>query len=428
MTEGPVSAVEETLRQAAAVETLPELVRMREALDAYEGQLRKSAQIRLLVQTASSLGMTISQEIPSVDTAPLALAARALLFVLERTPQDEYARSEPLQASVLVPVPVLEPPVSQADVRAWSEAQNGKLGRITHAPSPPREAARDVLRELLDRLGPVPELSAGVSDLVLIEECDRLDEISSVSSQRLWWQLERDQQRFWVSLLVARERALRIRIEHLSSAKEKLRSVMYRFPGFTREARPGWVNGMRVEHTPSGASWYEDACQFQADLRVMAEGEDPGEDRPDPSDRLREQEKPTETADAEEDEPEELAPLEWPLRARVAAMRVVLYGGEPREQAIVRLQSRLGIGTLEWVEGNRPRRIDALAASVEKGAYQVVVILRFVNHKDVHKLTDAARTAGVPFVFSYGYGTSAIRAALEQALESTKSASTGATP
>jgi hypothetical protein len=100
-------------------------------------------------------------------------------------------------------------------------------------------------------------------------------------------------------------------------------------------------------------------------------------------------------------------------------MRILLFGGEPREEARQNLQRVLGIGALEWPESGKPRRVDALATSIANGKHDVMLVLRgFVAHAESKRLVEAAKQHGTPFAFvDSGYGTVAVREALEVALQ-----------
>ena len=121
-----------------------------------------------------------------------------------------------------------------------------------------------------------------------------------------------------------------------------------------------------------------------------------------------------------DDDDQDDAPINGPLRDRVAGMRIVMYGGSPREEARENLERRPGIGTLEWPESDKQGRIDAIVESVEAGTIDVLLVLGgLVNHKESVPLIAAPRRSGTPYaVVETGYGIGAVRGAMEVALGS----------
>jgi len=248
------------------------------------------------------------------------------------------------------------------------------------------------------------------SDVDMIDEMDALDEISAGDERARWEKLSRDQQRLWLAHLVARARHLKERSALNASIKGRLREVIVRFPEFAAAVRPGHVNGMRIDHEPAHGSWQRDVDATYDEL--VAEVEEPRTATADDERPSARKSRPSKDVDAD---PE---PVDWKYREHASSMRIVMFGGSRREDARANIETALGIGTLEWAEGDKPRRVDALASAIARGSFDVFLLLRsFVHHKDADKLIAAAKSAAMPFaIVESGYGVEAIRSAIETAL------------
>jgi hypothetical protein len=96
-----------------------------------------------------------------------------------------------------------------------------------------------------------------------------------------------------------------------------------------------------------------------------------------------------------------------------------MFGGSPREDARENLARVLGIGTLEWPDSSKVRRVDALTSSISNGKVDAILLIRqFVSHMDVKKVIDVAKDSRTPFALvESGYGVAAVRTAIEEALQ-----------
>jgi len=203
--------------------------------------------------------------------------------------------------------------------------------------------------------------------------------------------------------------------ESLPDRRAHVHEVWQRFPEFSRRARPGHVHGLQGKHEPVTGTWSGDADQLLAELRALVSptcdaGAPEREPRSEPR-APRPKREPRE--DAREDQP-----IEWEHRETVASMRVVMYGGSPREEARVNLERTLGIGSLDWPESDRPRRVDALAQRIAGRSVDVLLVLRaFVHHSDANKLISAAQASETRWsLVDAGYGIEAVKAAIDTAL------------
>ena len=95
----------------------------------------------------------------------------------------------------------------------------------------------------------------------------------------------------------------------------------------------------------------------------------------------------------------------------VQGRHAVIMGGDEREQARERLQSMLGLKSLEWIsrEGGNPRSLDRLEERIASGKVTlVIVLLRFCGH-DVGRIINACKKADALWVpIKHGYGESRV--------------------
>lgn len=400
----PVATLIAGLRAALDRDLVPHLeaiARVRAALDAYEAVVRRRTELGLVQKAADALGIQVESAVD--DGAERNQLEEAIRGCLRSSP-DHRLRKRRTRRSRRRRVP------RSHRRRPWLPGSLRKTppARPSLTANDERLRQRNVLRALVSRVGKPRSLD---TDVDMIDEMDALDEISAGEERSRWEKLSRDQQRLWLSHLVARARNLKERSALNASIKGRLRDVIVRFPEFAASARPGHVNGMKLDHEPEHGSWERDVdATYEELLGEVEERRSAIEDDERPSTRKSRPSKVTEPS------PE---PIDWKYRDRAATMRVVMFGGSRREDARANIETALGIGTLEWAEGDKPRRVDALAAAVARGSFDVFLLLRsFVHHKDADKLIAAAKSAGTPFaIVESGYGVDAIRAAIESALD-----------
>ncbi len=297
--------------------------------------------------------------------------------------------------------------LSQDEVRAYLEEWQPPAHPSTPRPVDPIE----LLQSFVDR---ARAPSALATDVDIIDELELLDEITRAEEADRWLHLPAEMQRVWLGYLVARMRAVKERAgESLPDLRSRVGAVIKRFPEFSARTRPGHVNGLKVSHTPETGTWSGDAHHILAELRAFL-SPTPDPDTPAPH---REPKAPRPKRDQRDDARDDQA-VEWEHREAVASMRVVMYGGSPREDARVKLERTLGIGSLEWPDSDRPRRVDALAQRIASGSVDLLLIVRsYVQHKDASKLIDAARASGTRWALvDAGYGIAAVKTAMRGAL------------
>jgi hypothetical protein len=386
------------------------------AIDAFSIVLRpvqassRESEDTSAVGRAEELPEPPPREVTADGPALLALAAPLEDQVADAPGGDPAGLNDGDHASPSPPLPVEEErsvPLSKEEVRAYFETLAAAPVPASPRPSSSWERERDVLSALLEQAGPIVDLRTDASS---IEELDMLDAITADTTP--WTDLSRSVQHLWLSFLVARARRLKDWIAvNYSPAKKRMHDIIVRLPTFAHEARPAHVNGMRSDHVPTRSSWEADASAYLEELRALVCPELAVPSATVPIARTPPKKKSRERQDP--------VGLDWPLRERVRGMRMVLFGGEPREEARQNLERVLGIGALEWPESNKPRRLDALVGSIASGKHDVVLVLRrFVDHAQSAKLIDAARAHGTPYALvDTGYGVAQVRQAIEAALD-----------
>lgn len=392
------------------------IARVRSALEAYESAIRKHVEAAVASRAASALGIAIDGDHASDDEQKnheearrdLESAVQALLALT-----DVQRPAPAVEPRVEAPRDIATPEQIAAFVTSRSATQSTTDARTSLRAEQLRQ--RQTLEALLDRLG---EPRALDTDVALIDELEALTAISEPDERARWDRLSRDDMRLWLTHLVARARFLRERSALNASIKSRLRDVIVRFPEYAAVARPGHVNGLRLDHEPAHGTWDRDVRATYAELRALVDDEE----EPPESDRT-----PSRKSRASRTEAQPVEPLMWKYRDRVSEQRIVMFGGSVREDARENLEQTLGIATLEWVEGDKPRRVEALAESIARGSYDVVIVLaRLVHHKDAEKVIAAAKRAEVPFaVIDSGYGVEAVRAGLEGAFDARERAAVG---
>jgi hypothetical protein len=131
------------------------------------------------------------------------------------------------------------------------------------------------------------------------------------------------------------------------------------------------------------------------------------------------------SVDAESQEPPGPAvPDDWPWLVRTRDRRAVLVGGDRREKTEDRVREAFSFTEVEWDSGWHPRRVEALAARIQAGGVDLVILLaRFLSHKTWDVLVPACKAAGVPFILvERGYGIAQIRASMEKVFSAVKAA------
>ncbi|RYE86691.1 MAG: hypothetical protein EOO75_15410, partial [Myxococcales bacterium] len=307
-----------------------------------------------------------------------------------------------------------ESPVSADALSAWREQLSKKQAQAAVRPAEvPEGKQRSTLVALMQALGDVRETTNMVD---IVDEVDALEQITTPERRTQWALLSKPMQRAWLSLLVARTRAVKDATINNPGLRERIKVFILHFPAYAKAYHPGYVNGLQVSHNPEGHSWRHDALQFWEQLKQMtvapptpvveeppaasASGEAPSVPPASsvvsvPSSRPSE---PVEEVDT--------SPIDslWPLWAMVRDKRVILLGGEPREPARVRLENAFVMAELEWIPGDNPRRLDSVVERVHQHKVDLVLVLQQWNaHKVTNKLIEACKSSSVPWALVGSY-------------------------
>jgi hypothetical protein len=318
--------------------------------------------------------------------------------------------SEP--APAVPPASTSSPPASDAQLAEWKRAvQVKRLGATPTPPSPPQRPWGVNLHEMVCLLGP-PEVDLNDS-VALVDELDALDEIATPERQKLWVRFPIEVQKRWLSHLVARTRAMR---EHPSSdgVLDRLKMIRAVYPQWAREYVPGHINGLQLKHAPIHGTWAKDAEDHWGALGV-ALGPDFAARVP----RTPRKKKEKERTSVEGDTP--VVELDWPLLSAVQGKTALIVGGAPKEPNRDRLETYFRLASLEWPLVDGPRKVEAVAQRVAKGAYDIVlVILTLVAHNESERILDAAKEAKVRWAMVEGYGPASVRIGIERFMRPTQ--------
>ena len=95
----------------------------------------------------------------------------------------------------------------------------------------------------------------------------------------------------------------------------------------------------------------------------------------------------------------------------------MIVGGEPRELSRERLEAYLQLDALDWPAIDGPRKVEAVAQRISKGAYDLVLVLQhLVAHKESNRVIEAAREAKTRWALVESYGVTAVKLGLERFL------------
>ncbi|MCU0656733.1 MAG: hypothetical protein MUF64_16215 [Polyangiaceae bacterium] len=308
--------------------------------------------------------------------------------------------------------------VTSEDLRAWREQllkkQTAPVVRPTEVPE---HRQRAVLLSLMNSIGEIRELNSMVN---IVDEVDGLEQITSAESRTQWALMSKPMQRVWLSMLVARTRAVKDATTTNPALRERIKAFILQFPAYAKTYQPGYVNGLQVSHNPERGSWRDDALHFWAQLRPLTVA--PPEPEPEPEEPHETTSVPASTivASAPSQETEDDGPAidsQWPLWSLVRDKRGILLGGEPREPARVRLENAFAMAELEWIPGDNPRRLDSVVERVGQNKVDIVFVLQqWTAHKVTNKLIDACKNSGVPWALVSSYSIKSIRAGLDRFL------------
>ena len=270
--------------------------------------------------------------------------------------------------------------------------------------SAPRVAPRPDDRTLLLALAAHVNIADDVTTTAAFDaEVEQIERASSEDRQTRWREMTREGQVRWLSILVAWAKALEQDALRFREATLGVSAVFRELRNFSKYDAPGFVHGFARTAMPRSATWRGDALRL---LRGV---------RPQPVRAPLKLKAPTKAsaAAAEDDDTAELEPLaDWPYLDRVKGLRVVLLGGEVREERRVALEQAFGFESLEWIPRNRPRQVASLAERAAQGTVDFILVTKFVAHAETEAV---ARSTKVPLLtMRHGYGVTTVRQVLEE--------------
>jgi hypothetical protein len=310
--------------------------------------------------------------------------------------------------------PIPPPRASDAQLTAWKSAvQSTGLGATLKTDPGVQRPWGINLHELLCLLGPREEdLDAPVA---LAGELDALDEVATPERQTQWVRFPIEVQKHWLAHLVARTRAMR---DHPSSETilERLKMIRAVYPAWAREYVPGHINGLQLKHTPIGKTWANDADDHWKALVAAVGHELPAARKNPPTRKTRERA-------VVEVEPT-IVEADWPLLPFVRGKTALIVGGAPKEPNRDRLETYLRLATLEWPLVDGPRKVEAVAQRIGKGAYDLVIVIQaLISHPEAERILDAAKASRTRWAMVDGYGAAAVKAGLERFVKPSSSKS-----
>jgi hypothetical protein len=239
-----------------------------------------------------------------------------------------------------------------------------------------------------------------VSTLKVFEgEVEQLERAASHDQQKRWREMTRDGQVRWLSVLVAWAKALDQDALRFREATLGVSAVFRSLRTFSIHDAPGFVHGFARNASPRAETWRADAVRLLREIRPV----------PEPVETKVPKKVPAPIVEEEEPTPDALA--DWPLLDRVKGLRVVLLGGEPREERRVALEQAFHFESLEWIPRNRPRLVASLAERASRGTIDFVLVTKFVAHNETEAIQ---RANGAPMLtMRHGYGVTAIRQVFE---------------
>ena len=390
--------------------TLRELHRKRLDLAHQAGfaALKERTRLRTTLDGSSASAEPLSTASPSVEPED-GPSAEAVVTTLPEIPAVSVATEEEARE---VPAPPVEPPITEGPpdeepekppaVPLTPEQLQRFLAAVT-TPSPaPKPQARPDDRTLLLMLTAHVGISEKVETLVTFnEEADQIDRATTEERQKRWREMTRDGQAQWLSVLVAWVKALDEDALRLGQHRTVLPAVFRRLRSFSINDSPGFVNGFARNAVPRSMTWREDAVRSLREIRPVPE---PVETKP--------KSKVLAPVVVEDEEPTPGALADWHLLDRVKGLRVVLLGGEPKEERRVALEKAFQFESLEWIPRNRPRLVASLAERSSRGTIDFVLVTKFVAHKETEAIQ---RANGAPMLtMRHGYGVAAIRQTFEE--------------
>lgn len=119
------------------------------------------------------------------------------------------------------------------------------------------------------------------------------------------------------------------------------------------------------------------------------------------------------------DKDEDVLPDDWPFWKYTEDKNIAIVGGDKRDTTVERFKEAFRAESVEWESSWQVRRVESLAARVESGAIDMMIMLaRFMSHQAWYILVPPCKASKVPFVLvERGYGLSQVRHTMEKVLE-----------
>jgi hypothetical protein len=360
-------------------------------------------------ETNGVLTATMCESLPPPAPVPAAPDSAAPSVFAAPVIPTPHASTPDLPSPLSAPIS----PASDAQVAAFKSAVLSK-GLGATAMSPPTATPSPVrpwpvtLHELMCLLGP---RETHLDDAAaLADELDALAEVATHERQLAWVRFPIEVQKHWLSHLVARTRSMR---DHPVSETvfDRLKKVRTVYPQWAREYVPGHINGLQLKHAPVSDTWATDADDHWRALCAVVAHEVPQARKSPPTRKKRER-------PVVEDEPPVVDP-DWPLLPVVRGKTAVIVGGAPKEPNRDRLETYLRLATLEWPLVDGPRKVEAVAQRISKGAYDLVIVNQaLISHPEAERILDAAKASRIRWAIVDGYGSMAVRLGIERFLRS----------
>ena len=139
--------------------------------------------------------------------------------------------------------------------------------------SPARPLITEMHRQTLRALmGELKKPNPPSNQVEMIDEADTLVEVTQRERIDQWRTLPNEMQRTWLTMLVARARAITEAAQAMPGTRSKLQAVFPKLSAYSKEYQPGYVHGLAVGHLPTRGTWLSDALHAWEELAKMAEG------------------------------------------------------------------------------------------------------------------------------------------------------------
>jgi hypothetical protein len=367
-------------------------------------ELAQQAGVAALVQWRAA---RLARETPSEMQVGL---EQALPDALEPEPpptpsQVVVATESPLIEEVR-PAPTPPPPASDVPAPVSARQLEEFKAAFAAPASTPRVVPKADDRTLLLALARHVTIAEAVATSgAFDQEVEQLERAAAEERQKRWREMGREAQVRWLSLLVAWAKALEEDAFRLHEPNTRVAAAFRTLRTFSIHDNPGYVHGFARTATPKwGGTWRMDALYHLREVR------------PEPVPALVKPKATTKVkaplAEEDEDEGPEQELADWPYLDQVKGLRVVLLGGEVREERRVALEQAFQLETLEWVPTDRPRLVASLAERAASGTVDFILVTKFVRHKETAAIERASQ---VPVLtLRHGYGVTTVRQVFEE--------------